>query len=319
MSEREQPYLDHLASADDLVTRDVDTRAWFAGLALEKTRQAAPLVNEARSLQHAARGAASPWDLLDIGAIQSGLLTAAGLSAKAQHHVQPGDKTEVISGLIRDYLEPAGEGFVEELVFRFLLTRGDELDGAMRSVGGALAQRKMIRAIISGLSVAGLPYRWRTRAAGWIDMSDDDVEIERSLRGLTWGAGDRSRTLLVDLNVPIVGATVDICLFGGSPQAVVNSGYAEPGLFLAVGELKGGIDPTGTDDHSKTASANIARIHAAFVEAGQVPLTFFVGAAIDSRIAFEIWEQLQTGRLANAANLNRHEQLNAVSRWLCML
>jgi hypothetical protein len=61
-------------------------------------------------------------------------------------------------GLIRNFIEPAGANFVEELVFRLLLTRGDTLGGSMRNVGGALAQRKPTRAIPSTLTIAGKKY-----------------------------------------------------------------------------------------------------------------------------------------------------------------
>ena len=90
-----------------------------------------------------------------------GLLTAAGLSDKSLAHLMPNDKIEAINGLIRNFLEPAGESFVEELIFRFLLTRGDTLGGSMRNVGGALAQRKLTRAILSTLTIAGQRYHWQ--------------------------------------------------------------------------------------------------------------------------------------------------------------
>ena len=136
-------YRRHLRSSDDLVTTYEATRAGFVALALEKNRRATPHVAEARALQEAASQASMPTDLLTIKDIEAGLLTAAGLSDKALVHLLTEDKTEAIQGLIKNFLEPAGAGFVEELVFRFLLTRGDTLGGSMRNIGGALAQRKL--------------------------------------------------------------------------------------------------------------------------------------------------------------------------------
>ncbi|WP_390903760.1 AvaI/BsoBI family type II restriction endonuclease [Trichothermofontia sichuanensis] len=86
-----------------------------------------------------------------------------------------------------------------------------------------------------------------------------------------------------------------------------------------MGELKGGIDPAGADEHWKTAQAALNRIRQAFADAGHVPLTFFVGAAIEKRMAREIWEQLESGMLNNAANLNEENQVASISRWLCSL
>lgn len=135
-----RPYLAHLKSASELVTTYEATRARFVALALEKNRRATPFVAEARALQTAAMQAAQPRDLLDVQDIEAGLLTAAGLSDKALNYLTTKDKTKAIQELIQNFLEPAGNKFVEELVFRFLITRGDTLGGSMRNVGGALAQ-----------------------------------------------------------------------------------------------------------------------------------------------------------------------------------
>lgn len=154
------PYQRHLASSDDLVTSYEATRAGFVALALEKNRRATPYVAEARALQAAASQARTPADLRTLPGIEAGLLAAAGVSDKALVHLQSADKRMAIDGLIENLLEPAGEKFVEELVFRFLLTRGDTLGGSMRNIGGVLAQRKLTRAIIAALRIAGISYKF---------------------------------------------------------------------------------------------------------------------------------------------------------------
>ena len=180
-------YQDHLKSSGDLVTDYEATRAGFVALALEKNRRATPYVAEARILQSLASVAKYPTDLFKLSGIENGLLTAAGLSEKALTHLSPKNKEDAIENLVGKFLEPAGEKFVEELVFRFLLTRGDTLGGSMRNIGGALAQRKLTRTLISTLKIAGVSYRWQhAKARKWIDMNEDDVDIELSLRGLSW-------------------------------------------------------------------------------------------------------------------------------------
>lgn len=181
---RLSPYRNHLHTSTDLVTSYEAVRAGFVALALEKSRRATPYVAEARALQEAASRVRSPAELLSVTGIEMGLLTAAGLSDKALVHLQPEDKRDAIVNLVSHFLEPAGEKFVEELVFRFLLTRGDTLGGSMRNVGGVLAQRKLTRATVSALTIAGNRYRWQhAKTRQWVDMSDDDSEIELSLRG----------------------------------------------------------------------------------------------------------------------------------------
>jgi hypothetical protein len=81
----------------------------------------------------------------------------------------------------------------------------------------------------------------------------------------------------------------------------------------------GGIDPAGADEHWKTARTALERIRTAFSKAGLAPQTFFVGAAIENKMAGEIWEQLTSGMLGNAANLNEENQIASISRWLCTL
>ncbi len=319
-------YRNHLQSVDDLITTYEATRAGFVSLALEKNRRATPYVAEARALQEAANQAKTPAALLSIQGIERGLLTAAGLSDKSLAHLMPEDKVDAISGLIKNFLEPAGANFVEELVFRFLLTRGDTLGGSMRNVGGAMAQRKLTRAILSSLTIAGQRYHWQhSKTKKWIAMTNDDAEIELSLRGLTWESDQGRRTLIYNLNIPLVKSNVDLCLFNLAPQALpVNKSSkikpveVEP-YTVALGELKGGIDPAGADEHWKTAQAALNRIRQAFADAGHSPLTFFVGAAIERRMAGEIWEQLESGTLSNAANLNEENQVASISRWLCSL
>ncbi len=315
-----RPYRDHLKSSTDLETTYEAVRAGFVALALEKNRRATPFVAEARALKSAASRASAPAELAGMPGIRSGLLTAAGISDKAAGHLAEEDKDEAIAGLIGMYLEPAGPNFVEELVFRFLLTRGDTLGGSVRNVGGFLAQCKLTRSIIANLKLSGTNYRWLSSdGKDWADMPEDDTDIELKLRGLAWGDGPKSRTLIYNLKVPLIGNNVDLCLFGSSSHEMSKQVQDTPGAYVALGELKGGIDPAGADEHWKTAQTALSRIRDAFAGVELKPHTFFVGAAIEARMAVEIWELLERGELENAANLTNDEQIASLTRWLCML
>ena len=257
---------------------------------------------------------------MKIEDIESGLLTAAGISDKALKHLSPDDKNEAINGLIKNFLVPAGEKFVEELVFRFLLIRGDTLGGSMRNIGGVLAQRKLTRAMISTLRIAGKGYKWQhSNSRKWLDTTEDDADIELSLRGLSWENANGNRTLIYNLIVPLLKNNVDLCLFNLLPNELEKSKYKIPESYIALGELKGGIDPAGADEHWKTARTALERIREAFSKRGISPYTFFIGAAIEKKMSDEIWEQLESGILSNAANLTNETQLMSISRWLCNL
>lgn len=316
----EKPYLQHLTSSNDLVTPYEAVRAGFVALAFEKNRRATPFVAQARALKVSASKAKTPAELVHIKEIQQALLTAAGVSDKAARHLQPQDKEEAIQGLIKNFLEPAGINFVEELVYRFLLTRGDTLGGSMRNIGGVLAQRKLSRALISSLAIAGKPYQWlHSTTNTWLQMSDDDTDIELNLRGLSWQRGNQDRTLIYNLTVPMVRNNVDLCLFDCNLDAFSPIVYKSPERYIALGELKGGIDPAGADEHWKTARTALNCIQETFSNLGFKPHTFFIGAAIEKKMASEIWGQLEVGILENAANLTNDDQIVSISAWLCAL
>lgn len=315
-----EPYRAHLKAAADLETTYEAVRAGFVELALEKNRRATPYVAEARALQAAASKAKQPSDLLKITEIRHALVTAAGISDKAANHLTDSDKRQAVLGLIEKYLEPAGANFVEELVFRFLLIRGDSLGGSMRNVGGFMAQCKLTRSIIAHLRLAGKPYRWLHSAHdAWSEMPEEDADIERNTRGLSWQVHGQIRTLLYNVVVPLFGNNVDFCLLNCAPETLSKELLKNPQAYIALGELKGGIDPAGADEHWKTARTALVRIQEAFAKHNLKPHTFFIGAAIEAKMAKEIWSLLERGTIENAANLTSTTQITSITQWLCSL
>jgi Restriction endonuclease BsobI len=319
------PYLAHLNQTSDLETTYEAIRSGFISLALEKNQRSSPLVEEARVLKRIAETANNPQGLFHITDIQAALLTASGISEKAKKYLQPQDKQQAILELIENFLEPAGNYFVDELVYRFLLIRGDALGGIMRNAGGRFAQRKLTRAILATLKIAGIPYRWLNRTNDkWQDMGEFDSGLEEFIQGITWRQGTRDRTLIFNITVPIVRNNIDLCLLqcpieDFKKKAIVKDILQLPDSYLALGELKGGIDPAGADEHWKTARTALDRIREAFQKVNHQPNTFFIGAAIESRMAAEIWERLESRQLTNAANLTDERQLLSLTRWLCSL
>jgi len=49
------------------------------------------------------------------------------------------------------------------------------------------------------------------------------------------------------------------------------------------------------------------------------PHTFFVGTAIEPKMASEIWSFLEIGILESAANLTDDQQIASITRWPCSL
>ena len=300
-----------------LITAPEEIRAGFVALALERSRLATPFVEEARALKVSAMRAKHPNDLLEIEGIRTALLTAAGFSEKATNHTDETNKTAAIQGFIEKFLEPAGTNFVEELVYRFLLTRGDSLGGSMRNIAGKLAERKVNRAIISALTLTETTYQWLNAASNtWIDGTRDAANIELSLKALSWKKDKETRTLIYNRTIPLVGKNIDMCLLHCTPDEVKPATYRIPKKFIAFGELKGGIDPAGADEHWKTAQTALTRIKDAFANESLSPDIFFIGAVIVDSMAQEIWNQLGDGTLKNAANLTNPDQVASLANWL---
>ncbi|MFN0198929.1 MAG: AvaI/BsoBI family type II restriction endonuclease [Planctomycetaceae bacterium] len=314
------PYLQHLKSSKSLETTYEAVRAGFVSLALEKNRRATPLVAQARALKSAASTVKSPLELLKLKEILPALLTAAGVSDKAMNHLQESDKIEAVDGLITNFLEPAGNNFVEELVFRFLLTRGDTLGGSMRNVGGFIAQRKLTRAIIAFLRLGNHSCRYlRKESSTWDFLPADDADSEISIRGLSWDTGNGPRTLLHDKTIPFLKNNVDLSLFNCAASKLSREIINSPSAYIALGELKGGIDPAGADEHWKAARSAIVRVQESFKKNKHKPHTFFIGAAIEKKMATELWQMLKKGTLENAANLTDDDQIASITSWLCSL
>lgn len=126
----------------------------------------------------------------------------------------------------------------------------------------------------------------------------------------------------MNISVPIVKKNVDLCIIEGTPTDLKRGKGSIVHLsnrFLALGELKGGIDPAGADEHWKTANSALIRIRTSFGTVSHRPKTFFIGAAIERSMATEIFNELQTGVLSKAANLTSDEQLTEMCSWLTEL
>lgn len=313
------PYRQHLSTSSDLTTSQEEIRTGFIALALEKSRLATPIVEQVRALRVSAMSMKQASDLMKDDKLKPALLAAAGVSNKAARHMLARDKDEAIARFVRSFLEPAGNKFVEELVYRFLLTRGDTLGGAMRNIGGLLAQRKLTIAIIAVLNATKTScYFLHKRSGVWSSAMCSNNYASTDIKAISWSSEKSNRTLVYDITVPIVRKNIDICLLDCHHQELTAVKKISS-KYLALGELKGGIDPAGADEHWKTANSALSRIRDGFDKNHNPPCLFFVGAVIVSNMATEIWSQLEAGNLKNAANLTRTKQVTSLCSWLCSL
>ena len=306
-----------------MVTSHGQTRAGFIEAALAKNYKAQPYIEQAKTLKNLASQAASPIGLLDIAEIQNCLLAASGLSDKSLKYFTDDDKHEAIKKMITEFLEPAGDKFVDELVYRFLLIKGDALGGSMRNYVGAIAQMKLVRKLMSLLSVQDIPFmvlfKSDKKKNKWQSLEYERIfDKADEIAAIHWNNLLGSRILFFNAIVPLVRNNIDICLYEGSSETFDGGGIVnDDGKAIMFGELKGGIDPAGADEHWKTGNSALERIREAF--SGYSVKTSFIAAAIEKKMATEIYAQLMEGTLSNAANLTVDGQLTAYCNWMINL
>ncbi len=312
-----------ISSPEDLITTREQTRTGFIEAALEKNRKALPYIEEAKTLKLCASMADSPMDLISMENIRQGLLTASGLSDKSLRYFNDDDKIDAIKKMIEEFLIPAGAGFVDELVYRYLLIRGDSLGGSMRNLAGTIAEMKLKRKLLSVLSLQQMSYsillKHDKASNKWCGMPYEKAfETADEICAISWCESGINKVLFFNTTIPLVRNNVDICLYKGTPDTF-NSGDIVQNNNAAImfGELKGGIDPAGADEHWKTGNTALTRIRTAFK--GYGVKTSFIGAAIEKKMAGEIFDQLEEGILSNAANLTYNEHITNYCEWLVKL
>ncbi len=310
-----------LKSSIELVTTHEATRAGFLSIALEKNRSASKFVAQARQLKILASKAKSPKDLLNLIEIRAGLLSATGLSDKAISNLQEQDQIFAVREFIDKYLDPSGAAFVDELVYRFLLTKGDALGGEMRNITGALAQRKFTDCVVGCLELAGIEYFWqKNKESTWRVSNDEKPSGDTDLKAISWKTKKTSRFLTFNLTLKVVdNKNVDVILLNVLHTEFNRGVLLKPESYVALGELKGGIDPAGADEHWKTAKTALQRINLTFQSQPVKPLTFFVGASIVNSMAGQIWGELEKEELHYAANMTVVKQLTSLCSWLVNL
>ena len=290
----------YIRTSKDLVTTIDATQSGFLQQALRKTKEASPYVDRAKQLLSKLQVIEQPQELIGIQEIRDDLITAAGFSDKATNYFSSSELENALLEVLQEIERTAGTGWRTEIIYRFLLTRGDTLGGVMRNIMGAEAKAKFAEAILGALKDK--------------DLSPNIVYSKANadkIQEISWP----ERILLFDKKPKLIGKNVDVILLR-QPESHESMTILldEKDNYLVCGEVKGGIDPAGADEHWKTAYGALARIREKF-QMGK-PELFFVGAAIENSMAEEIFSQLQSGLLNHAANLNVSQQVSDLAEWL---
>lgn len=291
----------HIKTFQDLITSHTSVKEGFLAQAIEKGQKSRSYIHRAEEFRKALSSISSIDDLISLSEFREELMAAAGFSEKALNHLSEKEKRQSLQRVLKQIRTQ--DNFKEELVQRYLLTKGDSLGGAMRNFVGFIAAEKFVNALSQTLELRKTPYS--------LEKNKND-----KIQTIKWNG----RYLVFDHTPKWIGKNIDVILFDTNVEDERLLGKRdiseEPSRYLACGELKGGIDPAGADEHWKTANSSLDRIRTCFKDKKNKPALFFAGAAIESSMAQEIFEQLQSGKLTRAANLHSDKQVRDLIQWL---
>lgn len=292
----------HIKRVSDLTTTHQATCNGFLEQAVAKVNKADFVVEKAKSFYSALKPTETINNVLSLTDFRDELISASGFSDKGKAKFSGKELEEALRKVLRKIFRKSNDNFREELVYRYLLTKGDTLGGSMRNITGMLASGQFIKLVATRLRKRRIkPRLYRGRSG--------------KVQSIAW----RKRKILFDKTPKFISKNIDIILLRVKDKTLSDKDLLKKrSNYLACGELKGGIDPAGADEHWKTANSALGRIRRSF-PSDRKPKLFFVGAAIEAAMAQEIFDQLKSGKLNYAANLTKEKQLLEVIKWLITL
>ncbi len=289
----------YIKSSKDLQTKPKAICDGFLSQAMQKTKVANPFVERAKQFQVALNKTNNLQDVLALKDFKEEIISAGGFSEKCKSNLEEKELDDSVKRVLTKIIRDSGKDFRQEILYRYLLTKGDALGGIMRNITGSFAGMKFATKIVKKLKADG--YTPKIKRNG-----------KRKIQRIIWN----DMLLMFDVKPKRIDKNIDVILLDNRTKSDEKELLSDPSKYLACGELKGGIDPAGADEHWKTANSALDRIR---TKLKKCPPLFFVGASIESSMAEEIFAQLKNGKLAYAANLNEETQLDALVDWLIKL
>ncbi len=288
---------------EDLVSTGDDTTNAFTFQALRKARIAKDYLDEALKFKQGLDRHSSVDELLADEPLRAGLLTAVGISDKARKYFTSESALIHLREILAIIADDSSTDLRSNLFSRYLLTSGDSLGGRSRNLIGREGGDRLIESLKSTLEKASGPFEVDYNNAG-------------KVTSISW----QSTCALFDTKPRWIDKNIDVVVLRTREGVSCNELKEIPEQFLACGEIKGGADPAGSDEHWKTARSAIDRIREAFqLRDMPPPKMFFAGLAIVPGVAKEICDNLESGKLAIAANLARDQQVSGLAHWISKL
>ncbi|PHM22261.1 AvaI/BsoBI family type II restriction endonuclease [Xenorhabdus ehlersii] len=287
-----------VTQAFDLVTNKGATETGFFSQANEKLRRTESIIKTAQYFAQNANDIETIKDIRDDDTLLEFVIASCMLSKKSLSHLSTDIQDEIINKLI-DFSKLNDGEYVSSLQQRYLLTAGDSLGGTMRNVIGQLAQEKLTNSIIAELENRRLSPK-------------PEYNKSNKIVAVQWTShSDEKRCIIFDKKPKFIDKSVDIIVLKG--HSAITRDLENPEDYLCCGELKGGIDPAGADEHWKTAKTALERIISSFGKKEiRAPNLVFLGSAIETAMSKEIFSLLESGWLKGAANINYPDQFDEV-------
>lgn len=296
-------------SPDQLVTPRGNIVKGFIEQAIWKSEEAVPYVKKALEIYDSLAGVNTIEKLQDLidddPGLRDAVATASGLSEKAKGHMSEKEIENAITHVFEEIEDKEADDLRTIIFARYLLTKGDSFGGKLRNIIGNWGEEKFIDLLTSQLTKQDVEYEFRY-------SKSNPNKVNRIL----W----KYRILFFNITPDFIGKSIDLILADCSGLDNSEKARRNPSTYLSLGELKGGIDPAGADEHWKTARSALERIREAFQEKSlECPPLFFIGAAVEAGMAREIYNHLGRGKLKYAANLTIENQVKNLAEWLISL
>lgn len=282
-----------ITAAKDLVTQKTDTMNGFIEQAKEKRKD---IIKYTKTLNYFLLNKHLIKDIhiaRQDKLIMQFLTAAAMLSQKSLLYFSIEEQNRIISEII-DFSKFNDKEYLEQLKHQYLINCGESLGGSMRNIIGQKAQNYFISTILETLQQKGYQFN--------IVRSKKDKIVQ-----ISW----KDRAIFFDKKPKIVGKSIDFIVVKGN--SAKNNDIENLDDYIICGELKGGVDPAGADEHWKTGLSALNRIDKVFTDYSKKrPILIFLGSAIASFMAGEIFHLLEKKWLGSAANINNNQQLQNI-------
>ncbi len=280
----------------DLITKDKIIYKGFKWQANKKKTLAVDLLKDSAEAKRRLKKVSSFQDILDDNLMLDFVVGASMLSKKSIQHFSHDELISYLSDNIK-FERITEQNYLNELEKLYLLSCGDSVGGKIRNIVGQKGNQLFVDYITDYLNEYQVEFK--------LKRSGENIQIIET----------EKYAILFNKKPKFIGKSVDFIVLLKDEQGHYD--IENPLSYISLGELKGGIDPAGADEHWKTATTAISRIHSSFNKIDlQTPNLFFIGGAISRHMATEIIELIQYKKIKNAANLNYPKQMHNIIKEL---